>query len=114
QSLDAATKGYVDGKSISSNKERYDFRKKRLYQIGDPKDPLDAVNLRSLNKLSLILSNDNYDAQNKQINNVALPANINDAATKAYVDQTNSKNIIPLRTNVAKILTDIENINSRM
>lgn len=114
QAADAATKSYVDYRSVPFSEGKYDMQNRRIWQLADPKVPTDAVNLRTLNKLSLKLTKNNYNAQHKQINSLAAPSVSDDAATKFYVDKACEESVTLLRTDLSMVQSEIDGLKTRL
>jgi hypothetical protein len=76
-SLDAATKKYVDG-----------IDNKTIFSLRGVNKSINDINTE-LVKLNVKDSNDNIDVKNKQIKNVAEPTEPNDVITKGYFERMN-------------------------
>lgn len=88
KSTDATTKRYVDSKSVPYNKDTWTFRNKKISNIEDPEAEYDGVNLRTLNKLSLTLGeNEQYDARNKRVCNAGVPQVNGDVVNLNYMNE---------------------------
>lgn len=67
----------------------YNFRNKRLGQIGTPSHIHDAVTLKYFqeNNINLDGAKKNWDADDKRLTNLAKPYALNDAVNKRYVKE---------------------------
>ncbi|GFU15683.1 ULP_PROTEASE domain-containing protein [Trichonephila clavipes] len=103
ESSDASTKRYVDKlkrKSIQLNGDVFNAQGKRIDNVEDPQEDMNAVNNRylkqnllplsekinTLEEDSLTLKSDKYDGKGKIISNIEDPIDKKDVVTKAHLD----------------------------
>lgn len=78
----------------------YDMQRKRLRNMGEPTDALDAVNFELYAKgfLNCITRQDGlFDAQNTRITNMAPPIDNTDAVTKQYLESRSLVRLDPIK-----------------
>lgn len=87
---DVVTKKYVMEVTPFKNDDHWEFFDRRLSNVGDPLYIGEAVNLRTMYRLSLSKKKDEefYDSNNLLIRNLGTCQNNNDAVNKLYVDNT--------------------------
>lgn len=90
----------------------YDLKRKRLCNLADPIENEGAVNLKMLRVLTLNCesSNDNFDAKNKRIQNVASAEKDTDAVNRRYITQEISKLKQDIYDQIDKLSTTLKNI----
>lgn len=71
----------------------YDLKRKRICNVADPVYNEEAVNLKTVLRITLNCDNDHgtFDARNKLIQNVALPVHNTDAVNYAFLSQELNK-----------------------
>lgn len=63
----------------------YDVKNKRIVNLADPVSDNEAVNLQTVEKLSLVCKDETFDAKHKRICNLGEPKSDTDAVNRRYL-----------------------------